>query len=145
MRGSDPPLCSIHAGRPRQPAAGKSVGAPPGNDNGLLHGFYSRFLRDANGHPIEGADGTRLEGEIAITRIALHRALTMLVTGSTLGHRPRPLDAADVARLIGLAFEGARTISRLLEARYNMGGESESMAFMDEVLDQLSEEWGVPL
>ena len=35
VRGSDPPLCAVHAG------LNKGAGAPKGNKNALKHGFYS--------------------------------------------------------------------------------------------------------
>ena len=38
VSGSDPPLCSAHAGRD------KGAGAPFGNQNRLEHGFYSRYF-----------------------------------------------------------------------------------------------------
>jgi hypothetical protein len=144
MRDSDPPICSVHAGRPLDAATGTPPGAQPGNDNALLHGFYSRFLRDADGNLVEDTGGLTLIGEIAITRVALHRALTMLVTGTTLGTRPRRLSATDLARLIGLAFAGARTVGRLVEVSHNIGGDGQS-AFqqaIDQMLDELSEQWG---
>lgn len=147
MRDSDPPICSVHAGRPYDPGPGKSVGAPPGNDNALFHGLYSAFLRDADGNPVEGADATTLDGEIAITRIGLLRVLTMLLTGSTGGTRPRRLDTADIARLVGLAFQGARTVARLLEIRHDLGGDGDDgfLATINETLDELSEKWGFQL
>ena len=147
MRGSEPPICSVHAGRPLDPAPGKTGGAQPGNDNALVHGLYANFLRDITGQPVIGADSTSLEGEIAITRVALHRILTMLVTGITLSDRPQRLAADDIARLIALAFQGARTISRLLEVKGSIGaaGEDKFSQAINQALDQLAADWGVNL
>jgi hypothetical protein len=71
----------------------------------------------------------------------------MLVTGQTPGPDPRPLDAHDYARFVGLAFQGAGTISRLLRANHAVGGDqpSEFERVMDAALDQLSTQWGVEL
>ena len=35
VKGSDPPLCAAHGGTDAQ------IGAPPGNQNALTHGFYA--------------------------------------------------------------------------------------------------------
>jgi hypothetical protein len=147
MRDSDPPLCSIHARRIFEPGPGKKVGAPDGNANSLFHGFYSGFLRDESGRPVQGVDATSLEGEIAITRVALHRILTMLAMGATTGEHRRPLSTADMARLVGLAFQGTRTIGRLLEIKAAIGAaESDPFSEMiNRALDALSDQWGVDL
>ena len=139
LHGSDPPRCSPHSGR---------TGAPPGNQNRLIHGFYAAAL-----HPHELADlaahagDTTLDAEIAITRIALRRILVMLLTGLTPGPHPHPLDAGDYARFIALAFQGAGAISRLLRVRQQLGGDQSDhiLSFFDEALDELSAEWGIEL
>jgi hypothetical protein len=53
----------------------------------------------------------------------------------------------DYARLAALAFQGARTVARLLRDNHAMGNQpsSELMAALDMALDELSEEWGVEL
>jgi hypothetical protein len=148
MRNSDPPLCSYHAGRTLQPGPGKTIGPPEGNANALTHGFYSRILRDPyTGEPLDDPDVVSLDDEIAITRVALRRILAMLLSGTTPGERPRPLDALDYARLGGLAFQGARTVARLLKTKEEIGaGDGGILAeAIDRVLDDLSEEWGVEL
>jgi hypothetical protein len=139
IRGSDLPCCSPHSGR---------TGAPPGNRNRLVHGFYATIL-----HPQEAADlaayagDASLDAEIAITRVALRRILGMLLTGYTLGPDPAPLDALDYARYSGLAFQGAGTVSRLLRARHDLGGDRSDAAlgFLDQTLDELGSKWGLHL
>jgi hypothetical protein len=43
----------------------------------------------------------------------------------------------------GLAFQGAGTVSRLLRARHAINpGEDSMLRWLEEVLDQLGEEWG---
>ncbi len=139
-RGSQPPLCSAHAG--------DRVGAPPGNQNRRIHGFYATTL-----HPQELSDlatcasATTLDAEIAITRVALRRIFGMLLTGLTPGPNPRPLDAHDYARFVGLAFQGAGAISRLLRARHALspGDPGEVHVPMGAILDQLSKDWSIEL
>ena len=78
IRDSDPPRCSAHT-------PGK-VGAPPGNRNNFIHGFYASTLHpDALAGLDEGAIDTSLDGEILIVRSALRRLQLMIVTGTTPG------------------------------------------------------------
>jgi hypothetical protein len=139
IRGSDPPRCSPHSRR---------VGPPEGNQNPLVPAFYATAV-----HPEELADlathasGASLEDEMAITRIAIRRIFGMLVTGQTPGPNPRPLEALDYARFVGLAFRGAGTISRLLRANHAVGGDqpTEFEQMMDVALNQLGAQWGLEL
>ena len=141
VRGSDPPLCASHAGKTT------GAGAPQANQNRRTHGFYGRIL-----HPDEAADlqtfatATTIDDEIAIARVALRRTLAMLGTGATLGQDPRPLGDEEYVRLIGLAFQGVRTIARLLAVQKNLGrGENQWQQVVGRALDALSEKWGVEL
>ncbi len=136
-------------GRTLSEAEGRTptVGAPPANQNHLVHGFYSTVLR-----PKERADlvayaaDTTLDAEIAIARVALRRILGMFLTGVTPGPEPFPLDAQDYARFASLAFQGAGTISRLLRARQALSGDTDPlMGFLTQALEELGEEWGVDL
>jgi hypothetical protein len=139
VRGSDPPLCSPHSGR---------AGAPPANQNHLIHGFYATVLRSEDLADLaDHAGDTALDAEIVIIRVALRRIMRMLATGLAPGPDPTPLDALDYARLSGLAFQGAATVCRLLRARKDLGGEQDN-AFknvMDQALAGLGEEWGIEL
>jgi hypothetical protein len=68
----------------------------------------------------------------------------MFQTGTTPGPEPQPLAAQDYTNIIGLAFRGCGTLSRLLRARGDLGGEQLDAfpGFIDEALDLLSEELG---
>jgi hypothetical protein len=138
MRDSDPPLCAPHSGR---------VGAPLGNQNHLIHGFYATAVRPDERDDLEARAGdATLASEIAITRIALRRIFGMLVTGETPGEDPRPLDAQDYARYVGLAFQGAGAISRLLRANHAVGGgASDIPQAIETALDVLGDRWDVEL
>jgi hypothetical protein len=177
IRGSDPPRCSPHRhatvrpgpalrcppspsrgpaegpARSASPEAvlegpGRGVGAPPGNQNRLVHGFYANVL-----HPEELADlavyaaDATVDAEIAIVRVALRRILGMLLTGMTAGPNPSPLDAQDYARFASLAFRGAGTVSRLFRARQALGGDKQDAitSAVHQALDELSAEWDVEL
>jgi hypothetical protein len=127
---------------------GPRVGAPPGNQNRLIHGFYAQAL-----HPEEAADlqtlasDHTLDAEIAIIRVALRRLLTMLLTGVTPGPNPKALTAWDYGRYAGLAFQGAGALSRLLRARNELtGGQGGALSrIMDLALDGVGEELGIDL
>ena len=122
-------------------------GAPPGNQNRLVHGFYRRTLpEEEDNHLDEGAEANDLDAEILIARLALRRTLAMLYTGATLGEGRRPLEPEEIPRLIGLTFQGVRTIARLLAVKHTLGaGDSLFTTTMNEVLDELSAEWGIDL
>ena len=137
-RDSSPPLCSFHSGR---------TGAPPANRNHLIHGFYARILHtdDLQDLPEDSAQGT-LTAEIALVRIALRRLLRMLVRGVTPGPDPKPLDAADYARVIGLTFQGAGALSRLLRANAVLSVDEIGMTPEENrMYDELSAELGIDL
>ena len=143
IRGSDPPTCSPHrhttaysepapecqAGPVEGPAEGQAepgqpgVGAPPGNQNRLVHGFYATVLqpKDRDDLVAYAADPT-LDAEIIVARVALRRILGMLLTGRTPGPDGSLLTAWDYARCAGLAFQGAGAVSRLLRARQALTG-----------------------
>ena len=68
----------------------------------------------------------------------------MILSGSTPGPNPRRLEARDYVRFIGLTFQGANTLSRLLRTRHDQP-DNPGERIMDEALDELSEEWGIEL
>jgi hypothetical protein len=162
IRGSDPPLCSPHRSRkdpPGQgasaepsrgacPESGRGVGAPPGNQNHRIHGFYSTALPHDEQARLFAPHGiTSLDAEIALTRAALERIYGMLLTGVTPGPNPHPLDAQDYARYIGLAFRGAGTVARLLSTRMALGGDrTDALSVItNQALDALGAKWGIDL
>ena len=138
IRNSDPPLCAPHT-------PGKT-GAPCGNHNAMIHGFYASAL-----HPddLEGLDeaafDTTLDDEALILRVALRRLQRMLLTGVTPGPNPQSLNVQDYARFIGLTFQGINTLSRLLRIRQELPGSDGFEEFMNLWLDELSEELGIEL
>ena len=158
-RDSDESLCAAHAhtatkelppGPESAPSASqppRTHGGQPGNQNRLVHGFYRRTLPPEEVDDLdEGAQATDLDAEILITRLALRRALAMLKSGTDLGQRRRPLSAEELLRLIALAFQGARTVGRLLDIKQGLGaGDSQFTEAINAALDQLSAEWDIEL
>jgi hypothetical protein len=126
----------------------RGVGAPPGNQNHFIHGFYATSLPPDEQARLLAPEGiTSLDAEIALTRAALDCIYEMLTTGVTPGPNPQPLDAQDYARFIGLAFRGTNTVARLLSTRMALGGRPTD-AFsvtVDKVLDELGAKWGIDL
>ena len=136
IRGSDPPLCSAHAGR------NVGAGAPLGNQNARTHGFYAAaFTAPEVARLLAGAGGTSLDAEIVCARIALHRILHHLTAVSPDRH-PR-----DYIRFATLVLQGARTVSRLLRDNHALGGTppGELAAILDRALEELTEEGHVEL
>jgi hypothetical protein len=130
------------------PERKRGVGAPPGNQNHFIHGFYATSLPPDEQARLLAPEGiTSLDAEIALTRAALDCIYEMLTTGVTPGPNPQPLDAQDYARFIGLAFRGTNTVARLLSTRMALGGRPTD-AFsvtVDKVLDELGAKWGIDL
>ena len=138
VRDSDPPLCAAHIPE-------SDGGAPPGNRNAMVHGFYASTLHPDDLATLdEEATASSLDGEILIIRLALRRLQHMILSGATPGPNPRRLEANDYARFIGLTFQGANTLSRLLRVRWELP-DNPWDRIMDAALDSLSEEWGVEL
>ena len=146
VHGSEPPLCSAHAGR------NVGAGAPLGNRNRLTHGFYSTAfsleeLEDVQDHDPDSV----LKSEIACARVALRRVLALLnaPTVATFedGHQTIVLTPADFARLVGLALQATRTVARLLRDKRALSGEAADgiASAIAQALDELSTEWGVDL
>lgn len=133
VKGSDPPLCSAHAGR------NVGAGAPVGNQNAAVHGFYGRVmtvqeLADLVSH---SADET-LHDEIAATRVALRRVMQQL---------DEEMEPGEYGRLAALIFRGAGTVARLLRANRALSGEAADgiAGAIGQALDELSSEMGVDL
>jgi hypothetical protein len=111
VRGTDPPLCSAHAGRNRAcPEQGRrGAGAPPGNQNRCTHGYYAPILAQEFADFIDAGQELSLEEEIVCARILLRRLVTYL--------GPDPDNSPSLNqqhRATDLALQATRTIARLL-------------------------------
>ena len=128
VRGSEPPLCAVHAG------LNKGAGAPKGNRNALKHGFYRPGLtRKELAWLKKHADQVTVEAELAMVRIGLLRL--------AIFQKENVLSVEEHAAVVKLLVAGARAVV-YLEGRIkdlDMDGE------FDEVLDNLAEMLGVEL
>jgi hypothetical protein len=124
VRGSDPPACAVHTRR--------------------SHGFYADALEPRELADLVAYGGDlSLDDEIACARVALRRVLAALgAPGDEKG-----LSASDFARLAGLAFQGTRTVSRLLRDQRTLSGDAADgiNEAIGAALDELSVMWGVEL
>jgi len=129
VRGSDPPLCSIHSGA--------ATGATKKwNRNAEKHGFYSAVLR-----PEELADlvvlarPQSLADEIGLARVALRRVM------EALNEEP---GVAELGMLAAHVFEGTRTVARLLRDMQVISGAAVEgiIVNLTNILAQLGEELG---
>jgi len=116
VHGTDPPLCSAHAGR------NAGAGAPHGNQNARKHGYYGQVLTHAEmADMVAAADLTTLEDEVAITRVALRRLLLLLHDADT-----PPQEIKEIAPLV---FDGTGRIARLLQTERLISGEAVDTVF----------------
>lgn len=110
VHGSDPPLCSAHAGR------NVGAGAPVGNQNRLKHGFYSRSFRLEELEDVLDHDPKSiLESEIACARVALQRVMAFMAEPKT------DMQSWEYAKLASLVFYGTRTVARLVREHKALG------------------------
>jgi len=124
VRGSDPPACSAHARK--------------------WQGFYACALESKELADLAAYGGDlSLDDEIACARVAVRRVLAALgAPGDETG-----LAASELARLAGLAFQGTRTVSRLLRDQRALSGDAADgiNGAIGAALDELSVMWGVEL
>jgi hypothetical protein len=136
VRGTDPPLCSAHAGR------NVGAGAPPGNQNRRTHGYYARILAQEFADFIDTGQELSLEEEIVCARILLRRLVTYL------GADPdNPPSLNQQHRATDLALQATRTIARLLRDQRAVTGDTADQ-FADvigQALDLLGQDYGIDL
>ena len=115
--GSNPPLCSAHAGR------NVGAGAPRGNLNARKHGYYShRFTTQELADLVAHAENDSLDDSEEQSR-------------------------NDLAALGPLIFSGTRHVAQLLRDRRALSGEAADgiAGAISQALDELSVEWGIEL
>ena len=137
VKDTEPPACAAHAG-----LTAPGAGAPLANQNARTHGFYGRTLSEQElADLVVYASDLSLDAEIACARVALRRTLEFI------RQDPGQLNCSQFLQAAGLIFQGTRTISQLLRDRQNLsaGSGDPFLAIMDQALDGLSEEWGIPL
>jgi len=134
VRGSEPPLCSAHAG------LNVGAGPPEGNVNSLKHGVYSgritmRELADLAWH----AEVDTVLDEIALTRVSLARLAEYIGREDVT-----PLDVAKVMEKLVAAV---RAVGNLVRTERVLSGEAGDgiAAALAQALDEIGVELGVDL
>jgi len=123
--GSNPPLCAAHGG-----AAGRP-GAPVGNSNAVKHGAYA-----VPEDPPAGMQGQIEDLDRRIERLGEY--IDEHQSGWDLTQLKTALDLHST--LISRVARARQVQDRLTE-----GGQDEIEALINDVLDELSEEWGIEL
>jgi len=150
MRGSDPPICFPHSSRKAGSDCQGMVGAPQGNHNAFIHGFYADYSQPVDLEQLrkeleEGIIDVSLDSEIYITRDILSHLLDIISTGTTPGPTSRPLDDGAYYRYFQLILRCLNTLRRLVHTRQTLPERGGFQAIIDAALDGLSEEWGIDL
>ncbi len=140
QRGSEPALCRAHADRPagqeKDPFLINPKKEEPQSEAEL---FYNRRFSSEELKALVGLALDRsLNGEVAITRVAIRRILNQL---------EEELGPEETAHLATLLFNGARTIAQLLRAQRALSGEAAEgiSGAMAQALDELSTMKGIDL
>lgn len=124
VRGTEPPLCSAHAGR------NVGAGAPAGNVNALKHGIYQKF---DSPEEVEELDRATLKEELRLLRIGLRRMAWLLERDD--------LSVMEYTAVMGKITSGARAVGFLEPMVMELQNEGE----WDAVLDELGEQWGIEI
>jgi hypothetical protein len=118
-------------------------GGQPGNRNAERHGFYGRHFTVEELAGLLALDPTAgpLDPEIAAARVSLRRVLAFL------SREGKALSPGEFAAVTRLAFQGARTVARLLRDRRALSGDAADgfLAAIGQALDELGTELGVAL
>ena len=150
VRDSDPPICAPHASRKAGSETEGRFGAPEGNQNALIHGFYADYSQPVDLEELRkeleaGIVDVSLDSEIRITRDILCRLLGIISTGTTPGPNPRPVDDGAYCHYFQLVLHCLNTLRRLIHTRQTLPERDGFQAIIDAALDDLSEEWGIDL
>lgn len=131
IRGSDPPLCYVHARKESTRSDEASLIAKKS--------FYSpSYTLDEIADLVGMAIDDTLEDELAATRVAVRRVMQQL---------QEELSPDEYAHMAGIIFRGTNTVARLLRIQRALSKEADEMiaAVIYEALDQLGDEMGIDL
>lgn len=131
VHGSDPARCAAHGGG-RAP-----VGAPPGNQNARVHGFYATSDRARD------PDFSACTIDVIIDD--LYRKQQRL--SDYIDEHMDDLSPPDLARFLRIHAQSCSRLGRLLRDREALSGGADAImsGAIGRALDELSEEWGVDL
>jgi hypothetical protein len=111
VRGSDPPQCAAHGGTRAR------IGAPPGNQNALKHGFYVRRACE------ERLDDTSPD-EWTIDTIILDLCIKQARLSRYIEVHMEDLRADQLARFLQVHGQNASRLGRLLRDCRALGGDT---------------------
>jgi hypothetical protein len=128
LHGTEPSLCSVHAGVSTSPG--------PGNRNAIQHGFYAAF------HPDPEQGFSPING--VIHDLAAKQAQLSDLISQCLDDNPAA-DATQLARLLAIHGQNASRLGRLLrdQSALSKGTNDQLQAGIAQALEELSAEWGV--
>jgi hypothetical protein len=134
VRGSDPPRCAAHGGTTAR------IGAPPGSQNALKHGFFVR--RECEAELEEVAPG-----EWSIETIILDLCIKQARLSEYIEARREELSAEQLARFLQIHGQNASRLGRLLRDRRALCGDAADgiSGAIAQALDELSNELGTDL
>ena len=121
--GSDPALCSAHAGR------NAGAGAPAGNQNRLKHGLYASTIKLEKIEDPELLAQKGVAQEMALLRVILLRLSRFL------GNEALPLQ--DIVSIVPPAVTLVRAIAHLQRQMEDVSID------WDRILDELNEQWEI--
>ena len=129
MPDTNPPLCSIHAGR-------TLGGAPPGNRNAVSHGYYASS-------DLDNCDPPTIDAIIA--DLAARQSQLSVLIDQCLDKTDPVLDS--LVTLLKLHGQNASRLGRLLRDRQALSGQAADgiAGAIAAALDELSTIWGFPL
>jgi hypothetical protein len=134
VRGTDPPRCAAHGGTAAR------IGAPPGNQNALKHGYYART---APGGPLRFLPPEEWTIETIILDLCIKQArLSRYIEEHSADMSPGEL--ASFLRIHGM---NASRLGRLLRDKHALLGDADDAMneIIREALKELNEEWGTDL
>jgi hypothetical protein len=130
VRGSSPPRCAAHGGRPLPPPAASGGRGDPtwpvgeGDDTGVIAGII---------------------GDLAAKQQRLSAYIDDLL--SLAADRPDGASIRDIAHLLALHSQNAARLGRLLRDKRALSGEAADgiAGAIAQALDELGSEWGLEL
>lgn len=130
VRGSDVPRCAAHGGTSAR------IGAPPGNQNAVKHGYY--IPRECE----ERLEGTSPD-EWSIETIILDLCIKQARLSRYIEVQSGDLSADELARFLQIHGQNASRLGRLLRDRRALSGEADGISgVIARALEELHSELG---
>jgi hypothetical protein len=135
VQGSDVPRCAAHGGTSAQ------IGAPPGNQNALKHGFYVR--RECEERLQDISPDEVSPSEWSIETIILDLCIKQAQLSRHIEVHSGDLSADELARFLQIHGQNASRLGRLLRDRRALCGEADGISgAIARALEELHRELG---